>query len=103
LITFSTAISHRSDLALKIGIANNSRSAIPVISFNSSAKIVSSFVVVADLNNNESDKIQANIIVHISFEISNQASLYILYKTEAVEQIGSTLAYNGVAVLKFNL
>jgi hypothetical protein len=103
LISFSTSISHKSDFALNIGIANDSKSVIQVISFNSSAKIVSSLVVVADLNNRESDKIQASIIVQISLEISNPASLYILYKIEPVEQIGSTLTFIGVAVSNFIL
>jgi hypothetical protein len=55
------------------------------------------------LNNKLSDKIQANIIVPISFEISNQASLYILYNIEDVEQIASILIFNGHLVAKSTL
>jgi hypothetical protein len=71
-----------------------------VISFSFSAISTSTFVVVADLNNKLSDNIQASIIVPIFLSISNQASVYILYKIEQVEQIGSILIFSGAELAK---
>gem|GEM_PF-5879919 len=57
---------------------NSLKSFIQVIDLSSSAIIVSSFVVVADLKSNVSDNIAANIKVQSFFDISILDSLYIL-------------------------
>jgi hypothetical protein len=103
LIKSSAEISHKSDFALNIGSANSSRLEILVIVFKASAIFISSLVVVADLNSKLSDKIHASIIFQIFSSISNDSSLYILYKIEQVELTFSILIFNGIDVVKSTL